>query len=110
MAVSATSFLPVWEQALVLTGQMLEAARSSDWDGLERLERERGALIEALKGADRESPAAVGYGARKQRIIESILEQDETIRLLTLDWMRELRDILASTRNSQRLGKTYSEP
>ena len=39
MAVSATSFLPVWEQALVLTGQMLEAARSSDWDGLERLER-----------------------------------------------------------------------
>ena len=48
--------------------------------------------------------------SRKQRIIESILEQDETIRLLTLDWMRELRDILASTRNSQRLGKTYSEP
>jgi hypothetical protein len=37
-----------------------------------------------------------------------MLEQDESIRLLTQDWMRELREILASVSNSQRLGKTYS--
>lgn len=106
---AAVSFLPVWEQALALTGQMLEAARSSDWDRLEQLERDRGHLLDILKGADREPPATAGDRARKQRIIELMLDQDETIRLLTLDWMRELRDILVSTRNAQRLGKTYSE-
>jgi flagellar protein FliT len=110
ISVTAASFLPAWEQALALTGLMLEAARSSDWDRLEHLERHRGQLLDALKGADRDPPITVDERTRKRRILEAILEQDETIRLLTQDWMRELRDILASTRNAQRLGKTYTGP
>lgn len=105
---TADGILATWEQALALTGQMLEAARSSDWDRLVELERGRDQVLDALRREDRDPPGTEKQRARKREIIQAMLEQDETIRLLTQDWMRELREILASVGNSQRLGKTYS--
>lgn len=105
---TADGILAAWEQALALTGQMLEAARSSDWDRLVELERSRDQLLDALRREDRDPPGTAQQRARKREIIQAMLEQDESIRLLTQDWMRELREILASVSNSQRLGKTYS--
>ena len=47
--------------------------------------------------------------ARKRELIESIMRRDTEVRALTEDWMHELRDILASANNSQRLSKTYDQ-
>ena len=105
---TADDILAAWEQALALTGQMLEAARCSDWDRLVELERSRDQLLERLQRPDADPPGSARQRARKRQILQAMLSQDETIRLLTQDWMRELRDILASASNSQRLGKTYS--
>lgn len=105
---TADGILVAWEEALVLTGQMLEAARSSDWDRLVEHERARDQLLERLRRQDRDVAGSARQRARKREILQAMLEQDEAVRLLTQDWMRELREILASVSNSQRLGRTYS--
>jgi flagellar protein FliT len=110
--VGATSeqIISRWEAALALTTRMLETARRSDWEELVQLEREREQLIEGIRREDVDPLRSPAHRARKRDILQAMLALDEEIRALTEDWMRELREILASVNTSQRLNKTYSQP
>lgn len=100
----------MYAEALALTERMLAAARSSDWEGLVRAEQERDRLVEEIRLQDvdpaRSQPE---LRTRKRELIESIMRLDAEVRVLTEDWMHELRDILASANNTQRLSKTYDQ-
>jgi flagellar protein FliT len=112
VSVSATSerIISRWEAALALTRRMLETARRSDWEALVQLERERDQLIEEIRREDVEPLRSAAQRGRRRDVLQAMLALDEEIRALTEDWMRELREILASVNTSQRLNKTYSQP
>jgi flagellar protein FliT len=98
-----------WEEVLALTDRMLEAARKSDWDGLVEIEQRRGRLIEEVSVLEKDPAAARTHRDRKRALIQAIMGRDDEIRMLTQDWMRELREILSSVNTEQRLSKTYSQ-
>ncbi len=97
-----------YQHALDLTGQMLDAARNSDWDRLVRVERERGRLLDHLRDHDLGAPASHEAALRRREIIEIIMSRDEQIKTLTRDWMHELRDILSSATAQRLLNRTYN--
>ena len=99
-----------WQEVLALTERMLDAARKSDWDGLVGLEQQRGRLIDDIGRLEKDAATARTHRDRKRALIQAIMGRDDEIRMLTQDWMRELREILASVNTEQRLSKTYSQP
>lgn len=106
----AAELVSIWIEVLALTERMLESARKSDWDDLVRLEQERARLIEVARQEEADPVKARQHRDRKRELIQTIMARDDEIRLLTQDWMRELREILASVNTEQRLNKTYSQP
>src|SRR5258706_8808727 len=74
---------------------MLEAARSGNWDHVVKLEGACALLISQLKHA----AATQGLGSEeaqlKSRIMQRILVNDAEIRQLAEPWLEELDDILA---------------
>lgn len=100
----------MYADALALTERMLVAAKASDWEALVRVEQDRDRLVEEIRLQDVDpGRAQPDLRTRKRELIESIMRLDVEVRTLTEDWMHELRDILASANNSQRLGKTYNQ-
>ena len=99
----------IYTEALALTQRMCEAARASDWDALVKLEEQRDSLIADARGADPRGTDTPELRQQQRALIEEILARDEEVKVLTQDWMRELREILESADNAQRLSKTYSQ-
>lgn len=99
--------IDAYSQALALTDQMLDAARNSEWDRLVQLEIARGRLLDQIREANQGPPTSHEAGLQRRELIESILAKDEKIKLLTQDWMHELRDILGSATAQRLLNKTY---
>ena len=96
-----------YEQALQLTCAMLEAARTSDWDRLVVLEKERTVVVDQLRDKDPDPGRDLKTRVRKRQIIEEIMRYDEQVQILTQDWMRELREVLGSLSAEQKLSRTY---
>lgn len=96
-----------YAQALALTDQMLDAARKSEWDRLVQLEIVRGRILDEIREANQGPPTSYESGLERRALIEAILERDQKIKLLTQDWMHELRDILGSATAQRLLNKTY---
>lgn len=97
--------LDIYASAGALTGRMLEAARRGSWDDLVALERERSAMIEYLRAHDPD-PSKHDAG-HKRELLERMLRQDEEIAVLTQDWMHELREVLDTIGNGQRIERAY---
>lgn len=104
---SAEKHVAAYGEALALTERMLAAARDNQWEELVRLEQARDHLIEDLRLHDVEPPRDPDLRRRKRDLLQSILTLDQEVRTLTDDWMHELREILESARNVDKLGKTY---
>ncbi|MET3134707.1 flagellar protein FliT [Oxalobacteraceae bacterium GrIS 1.11] len=86
---TSTEVLTMYENIADLSSQMVSAARSSDWDGLGKLESQctgeaRGAAagnLPALSGASR---------MRKIDLLKQIMANDRAIRDVTEPWMTQL--------------------
>jgi flagellar protein FliT len=96
-----------YEQALELTRRMLDAAQRSDWDRLVAAERERSVVVNELRLIDRDSGGDSAMRNAKRSLLQEIMALDEQVETLTRDWMRELREVLASVSAEQRLSRTY---
>jgi hypothetical protein len=99
--------LDLYASAGALTGRMLEAARRGAWDDLVALERERGVLIEYLRVHDPDP--SKHDAAHKREWLERMLRQDEEIAVLTQDWMHELREVLDTLGNGQKIERAYGQ-
>jgi len=89
------------------TGQMLDAARNSDWDRLVALEQDCRALIDTLRRSDADAGAGADYLRRKVAILRKVLADDAEIRKFTEPWMSQLETYLGSARKEQGLRRAY---
>ena len=86
---TSNDVLSMYENIAGLTNQMVQAARSSDWDGLDQLENRCAAeasvaitgSLPALNGAPR---------LRKIDLLKQIMANDRAIRDVTEPWMTQL--------------------
>jgi flagellar protein FliT len=106
-AMNNEQVISVYESVSDLTGQMLAAAQSRDWENLAELESHCATQIQRLK--DGEAPAALpaALRARKVKIIHQILAHDRQIRDLTTPWMAELAALIGNTGAERRLARAY---
>lgn len=94
-----------YEKIGVLTQQMLEAARKSEWDELVLIEKNRASLVKELMLHPQDGGA---LDAQTQDIIRRILASDTEIKSLTESWLVELRGTLACTVTEKKLLQAYN--
>ncbi|WP_374316716.1 flagellar protein FliT [Aquabacterium sp.] len=75
---------------------MLEAARTGDWDTVVKLEGACAVLISQLKQAADEHPLAPDELALKSRIMQRILVNDAEIRHLAEPWINDLGHMMGA--------------
>ena len=89
------------------TGEMVAAARASDWDKLVALEQECSALIERLKCTDASPKTSATFVQRKITYIRKALADDAEVRRYTEPWMNQLEAYIGSTRQERKLLRAY---
>ena len=99
--------LEIYASIAVKTGEMVDAAKSSDWDRLVVLEQDCRALIERLKCSEVGAAAGARFVQRKIAFIRKALADDAQIRKFTEPWMTQLEAYLGSARQKHRLRRTY---
>lgn len=98
----------VYETMSELTGQMLAAASTGDWDRLVVLECECAAHVRTLQAANEAGePLAQGQRARKLVALRKMLDDDRKIRDLTTPWMGRLSAMINNTATERRLARAY---
>lgn len=94
---SVSAQLDRYEELRALSAEMVEAARSNDWERLVSLEHGCVVLREALiAGADPVGAVSSPEIGRKRELIQLILADDAEIRRHVDPWMRHAREFLAS--------------
>ncbi len=104
------NILDTYQRASVKSGEMLEAAKTSDWDRLVDLEHECKTLIDKLHHIDTDAnapPRELGYRRRKNQLLRKVLADDAEIRRYTEPWMNQLQVYLGSAHQEQRLQRAY---
>lgn len=87
-----------------VTQEMLEAARSGEWDDLVNLEKKRADQVAQLMGNQHK------VDAHAKEVIQKILASDDEIKKLTESWLGNLQDTLASTKTEKKLLQAYRSP
>jgi len=89
----------------ILSGEMLKAAKSGDWERLAELERDCRALLDTLSrddaGERRAARPDLGYIQRKYELIRKVLADDAQIRRYTEPWMDKLPFFQGAARKEQ---------
>lgn len=99
--------LQTYESISLLSTQMLEAARRSDWGRLTSLERDCSHLVDQLRRTEGGLAADDARRARKVEIIKKVLAEDAAIRDLVEPWMAELQALIGSTGRRRQLQQAY---
>jgi flagellar protein FliT len=102
--------LQIYETMQGLSTQMVEAARTNDWDQLSELEQRIASLRDRLIVQD---PVAGvphqddSYRARKIALIRQLLADDREIRTHTEPWMDAVKQMLSSTSKQRAVQAAY---
>jgi flagellar protein FliT len=99
--------LEVYQAISLLTGQMVDAARASDWDGLVALEQDCRDLIGSLKHAGEQGAPDAALSGTKVALIRKALADDAQVRNFTEAWMTRLESYLGNARQAYRLQSAY---
>lgn len=96
-----------YESLSTITGKMREAAIQGKWDQLVSLEQQCSQHVAGMKPVDKIVALDEPTRQRKVQLIKKILADDAEIRNHTETWMGQLRNIMQSNRQEQRLQQTY---
>lgn len=88
---------------------MLVAAKAGEWEQLVEFEQSRESIVAELVTAEGSVVHTAELRAKKRELIQAIMTCDEEVRVLTQDWMLELRQILVNVSNTERLNKAYKK-
>ncbi|MEA5097615.1 MAG: flagellar protein FliT [Burkholderiaceae bacterium] len=100
--------LDLYEQIADITGQMLMAARSGDWNSLQELETHCADRVNTLKAGDDDNASLTPVAREKKiGIIKKILSDDQEIRAITQPRMQQLASIINSSRTERQLRHAY---
>lgn len=102
--------ISLYETVAGITTQMLDAARSGDWDRLVVLESHCSSHVQRLKNGEPPEPLTGAVRQRKVEIIRKILADDREIRNLTEPWMQQLSALMQSTGTERKLSHAYGAP
>ncbi|MGK5077885.1 flagellar protein FliT [Janthinobacterium sp. HLX7-2] len=94
---TSNDVLSMYENIAGLTNNMVAAARTNDWNGLNTLENQcASAASAALPGS---VPALAGAARlRKIDLLKQILANDREIRTITEPWMAQLASVMPASR------------
>lgn len=107
---NSQEIISVYENVADLTGQMLDAARTGDWEQLSLLESRCSSQVETLRKSEKPAALPVPLRDRKVAIIKKILADDHEIRTITEPWMRQLSAMMTSTGTERKLSQAYGSP
>ncbi|WP_290869221.1 flagellar protein FliT [Aquabacterium sp.] len=97
------SLLSYYEAIESASQDMLNAARSGDWDTVVKLEGACAVLIAQLKHASDEHPMGADELALKTRIMQRILVNDAEIRNLAEPWINDLSRMMGSSTDPHKM-------
>lgn len=103
------SELHYFETMSNISGDMVQAAASGDWDRLVELERNIAELRAALAAAEGDANLSEDERARKVALIKQILADDRAVRGYTEPWMEQIRRYLGDSARGRDLRKTYTD-
>lgn len=101
----------LYEGIRALSSDMVNAARTNDWDRLVTLERGVAALRDKLIANSGPGPDAATSAAEsdhKRGLIQQILEDDAEIRRHTEPWMEHVRQFLGSQNRRKQVQHAYA--
>ena len=104
---NSNQVISLYETMSDLTGQMLIAAQSRDWENLAELESHCAAHVQELKDGETVVALSGDLRARKVTLIQEILAHDRAIRDLTSPWMAELSALISSSGKARKLSAAY---
>jgi flagellar protein FliT len=107
MTMTNQEVVHVYESMVSLTGRMVRAAESNDWDGLVLLEQECAAHVRRLKESEPQGVLDAHGRERKVTAIRQMLDDDRRIRDLTMPWMAKLTALINSSGAERRLARAY---
>lgn len=96
-----------YESLSAITSQMRDAAMQGQWDQLIDLEQQCSRHVATMKPVDTAAVLDETTRQRKIHLIKKILNDDAEIRNRTETWMEQLRNIMQSNRQEQRLQQAY---
>lgn len=99
--------LTVYETVADLTGQMLAAAGSNDWDQLVLLEKQCSDEVSILRANEGGLSLSGQARQRKVELIRKVLADDRRIRDLTMPWMAHLSKLIKNNGTQRRLANAY---
>ena len=91
-----TSLLNYYQAIEKASQDMLDAARTGNWDQVLKLEGACALLISQLKHSAAAKPLADDEAQFKSRIMQRILVNDAEIRQLAEPWLDDLNELLAA--------------
>ncbi len=92
--IMSTTLLNYYEAIEKASADMLEAARTGNWDTVVKLEGACAVLIAQLKNAAQSSQLKQAEAKEKSRIMQRILLNDAEIRHLAEPWLEDLDHML----------------
>lgn len=104
---TSEDILTVYESVADLTGQMLAAAGSNDWDRLVELEKQCSSKVSVLRASEPGMSLTGQARQRKVELIKKVLADDRRIRDLTTPWMAHLSNLIKSNGNQRRVANAY---
>jgi flagellar protein FliT len=104
---NSLELISIYESVAVITDQMLNAARSGDWDRLVELEASCTMQVQSIK--ENEEPVVLPETDREKKIqaIKKILKDDREIRNLTEPWMAKLSLMMQHSATQRKLDAIY---
>ena len=89
-----THLLNYYEAIERASHDMLEAARTGNWDEVVKLEGACAVLISQLKHAASQQPLGAEESQLKSRIMQRILVNDAELRCLAEPWLEDLDNLM----------------
>lgn len=99
--------IEIYEDMSTLSSQMVEAARTHDWDRLVGLEQSVSALRDTLALDEENASLSVTEIERKRSLIQRILQDDAEIRRHTEPWMEHVRKFLGGEKMRKNIERAY---
>ncbi len=107
MTMTSQDVVTVYEEMVVITEQMVQAASASDWDMLVTLERQCAAHLRNLTENEQRVALVGASRTRKVDAIRKMLADDRKIRDLTMPWMAKLSALISNSGAERRLARAY---
>lgn len=106
---NSNDLISLYEHVAEVTNDMLNAARSGNWDLLTELESTCSHRVDAIREYDLTSTSEISEEekAKKITLIKKILANDREIRTLTEPWMQHLASLMKNSSTTRKLTQAY---